>query len=48
MLGQEVLHIQGIYAGPFNMSQKNMKEMAGQAMCAASTIPAIIAKDAYW
>ena len=49
LLGQEVLMIHGKFNGPFqNMSQKNMKEMAGQAMCSASTIPAFVATDAYW
>ena len=49
LLGQEVLMIQGIYEGPFGrMSQTNMKDMAGQAMCAGSTIPALVATDSYW
>ena len=49
LLGQEVLMIQGVYAGPFGtMTQKNMKEMAGQAMCCGSTICALVATDAFW
>ena len=50
MLGQEVMYVQGIYAKSVNMSQNHMKEMAGQAMCAASTIPipALVSTDAFW
>lgn len=49
MIGQEVLMVQGVYEGPFgNMSQSEMKEIAGQAMCCGSTIPALVATDVFW
>jgi len=43
--------VQGVYdfdtKSPV-LSQKQMRELAGQAMCCASTIPCLIATDACW
>ena len=48
-LGQEHAMIQGLYGfGKTSSIQKQMKELVGQDMCCASTIPCLCATDVFW
>ena len=48
VIGEEYMSIQGIFGIDLKLTQAKLKELGGQAMCCASSIPVICAVHSNW